>query len=61
MYCYNYIESGVVMTCERNPPMAGPTTKAIAREDVTYSIISKQVSTSYSDKNMIILSLSWNE
>jgi hypothetical protein len=61
MYFYNSTESGVVLTCERTPPMAGPTTKAIAREDVTYSIMPEKETTSYSDINMIILSLSWNE
>jgi hypothetical protein len=40
MYFYSSTESGLVLTCERNPPMAGPITKAIAREDVTYSRVS---------------------
>jgi hypothetical protein len=33
-------ESTLILTCERNPPMAGPITRAIAREDVTYNMMS---------------------
>jgi hypothetical protein len=52
-------ETGVVLTCERNPPMAGPTTKAIAREDVSYSImLEESIHYLYSDITMITLSLS---
>jgi hypothetical protein len=37
---YKCSQSGLILTCERNPPIAGPITNAIARADVTYDSMS---------------------